>query len=358
VTYNHDSNGNRTSRTTPSSLTNYSYDYESRLESVNSGFITYGYLPNGKRINKTVGGVTTYYLYDGDDIIAEYDAGGTLIASYIHGPGVDEPIQMTRAGSTVYYTADGLGSIRDLTNSSQNIVEQYSYDSFGNLTTPPTTGNPYTFTAREYDTETGLLFYRARYYDPKVGRFLQEDPKGFDGGDVNFYAYVANNPINAVDPSGENAVLLNPELWKIVGALIGAYLLGQEIKDLSLPDSPPEDCDKGAYYRHYTSYSNLRNIVISGELWPSLTGDFGPGVYLTHSWIPPKWVTPQSSDTFIDVWIPDYIRNDPALWKEERFTIENIYLGGRYPIYNDARHPPLFGSFGDQGQPNIPWIEQ
>jgi RHS repeat-associated protein len=141
-------------------------------------------------------------LYDGDDIIAEYDAGGTLIASYIHGPGVDEPIQMTRGGSAVYYTADGLGSIRDLTNSSQNIVEQYSYDSFGNLPAPPTTGNPYTFTGREHDPETGLLFYRARYYDPKVGRFLQEDPKGFDGGDVNFYAYVAGNPINAVDPYG------------------------------------------------------------------------------------------------------------------------------------------------------------
>jgi RHS repeat-associated protein len=141
-------------------------------------------------------------LYDGDDIIAEYDAAGTLIASYIHGPGVDEPIQMTRGGSTYFYTMDGLGSVRDLTNASQTIVEQYSYDSFGNLTAPPTTGNPYTFTAREYDPETGLLFYRARYYDPKVGRFLQQDPKGFDGGDVNFYAYVASNPINAVDPMG------------------------------------------------------------------------------------------------------------------------------------------------------------
>jgi RHS repeat-associated protein len=233
VTYNHDSNGNRTSQTTPSSLTNYSYDFENRLIDVNGGFITYGYLPNGKRISKTVGGVTTYYLYDGDDIIAEYDAAGTLIASYIHGPGVDEPIQMTRAGSTVYYTADGLGSVRDLTNASQAIVEQYSYDAFGNLTAPPTTGNPYTYTAREYDTETGLLFYRARYYDPKVGRFLQQDPKGFDGGDVNFYAYTLNNPINLTDPSGNSPVA-------IPAIVIGLWLLLENADTANAPTSPCE----------------------------------------------------------------------------------------------------------------------
>jgi RHS repeat-associated protein len=153
-------------------------------------------------MSKTVGGVTTYFLYDGEDIIAEYDNAGTLVASYIHGPGIDEPVQMTRGGSTYFYTMDGLGSIRDLTDAAQSIVEQYDYDSFGNLTAPPATGNPYTYTSREYDSETGLLFYRARYYDPAIGRFLTEDPIGFEGGDVNFYAYVAGNPINAVDPSG------------------------------------------------------------------------------------------------------------------------------------------------------------
>jgi RHS repeat-associated protein len=88
---------------------------------------------------------------------------------------------MTRGGSTYFYTMDGLGSVRDLTNAAETIVEQYSYDSFGNLASPPATGNPYTYTSREYDPETGLLFYRARYYDPKVGRFLTEDPIKFGG---------------------------------------------------------------------------------------------------------------------------------------------------------------------------------
>jgi RHS repeat-associated protein len=109
---------------------------------------------------------------------------------------------MTRGGNTYFYTMDGLGSVRNLTNSTQDIVEQYDYDSFGNLTAPPTTGNPYTYTSREYDPETGLLFYRARYYDPATGRFLTADPIGFDSGDVNFYAYVLNNPDNSIDPFG------------------------------------------------------------------------------------------------------------------------------------------------------------
>ena len=228
VTYNHDNNGNRTARTTTSSLTEYSYDFENRLETVDGGFITYEYSPNGKRLAKTVGGVKTHYLYDGDDIIGEYDAAGTLIASYIHGPGIDEPIEMTRGGSTVYYTMDGLGSVRNLTTSTQTVVEQYDYDSFGNLTNPPTTGNPYTYTSREYDPETGLLFYRARYYDPKVGRFLQQDPKGFDGGDVNFYAYVAGNPINAVDPMGEEITL--DEVLDMMDA-VGYHLEANPVPD-------------------------------------------------------------------------------------------------------------------------------
>jgi RHS repeat-associated protein len=117
---------------------------------------------------------------------------------------------MTRGGQTYFYTMDGLGSVRDLTSAAETIVEQYQYDSFGNLTAPPTTGNPYTYTSREYDSETGFYFYRARYYDPKVGRFISEDPIGFEGGDVNFYAYVKNDPINYTDPSGLHIVCRPP----------------------------------------------------------------------------------------------------------------------------------------------------
>jgi RHS repeat-associated protein len=203
VSFTYDNSGNTTAKQDGAALTAYTYDYENRLETADPGVpVSYGYDPFGKRLAKTVGGVTTYYLYDEEDVIAEYDAAGAVVATYIHGPGIDEPISMTRGGNTYFYTMDGLGSVRDLTDAAQSIVEQYDYDSFGNLTIPPTTGNPYTYTSREYDPETGLLFYRARYYDPKVGRFLTADPIGFEGGDINFYAYVANNPVNRTDPLG------------------------------------------------------------------------------------------------------------------------------------------------------------
>jgi RHS repeat-associated protein len=131
---------------------------------------------------------------------------------------------MTRGGATYYYTFDGLGSVRNLTSQTQTLVEQYDYDSFGNLTAPPTTGNPYTYTSREYDPETGLLFYRARYYDPKDGRFITEDPIGFEGG-INFYSYVQGNPINARDPSGTKKKKSIPETkywWEDCNAAIYA----------------------------------------------------------------------------------------------------------------------------------------
>jgi len=104
---------------------------------------------------------------------------------------------------TSYYEADGLGSVTSLTSSSSALATTYTYDSFGELTN--STGslqNPFRYTAREFDTETNLYYYRARYYDASVGRFVSEDPIRFDGG-PDFYVYVAENPINYIDPSGE-----------------------------------------------------------------------------------------------------------------------------------------------------------
>jgi RHS repeat-associated protein len=204
VTYTYDNNGNTLTKTDASGTTTYGYDFENRLisASIPGGIVaTYAYDPFGRRISKTVDGVVTQYLYDGMNLIKEYDGSGALLATYVHGPGIDEPISMTRGGQTYYYHADGLGSVTGLTDSTQTLVQNYNYDGFGNLNQAPTIQNPYTYTGREWDPETGLYYYRARYYDPKVGRFLQQDPAGFIGG-INLYAYVGNNPINATDPEG------------------------------------------------------------------------------------------------------------------------------------------------------------
>lgn len=109
---------------------------------------------------------------------------------------------MLRSSATHYYSADGLGSVTSLTNGSGAGAASYTYDTFGNLAASSgSLVNPFRYTAREWDAETGLYFYRARYYDPGTGRFLAEDLLRFSGG-VNLYLYVRNSPTGLVDPSG------------------------------------------------------------------------------------------------------------------------------------------------------------
>ena len=127
-----------------------------------------------------------------------------LQARYTHGPGIDEPIAVTKAGSTFFYHQDGLGTVTELTDSTGAVAKSYAYDAYGNLVDQTgTVDQPYTYTGGELDSETGLYYYRARAYDPIIARFFQVDPLGFDSGDVNLYTYVKNNPSNFIDPFGE-----------------------------------------------------------------------------------------------------------------------------------------------------------
>ena len=148
-------------------------------------------------------GQTKRCIYDGEDILLEYDGSNALQARYTHGPGIDEPIAVTKAGSTFFYHQDGLGSVTDLTDSTGVTTKSYAYDAYGNIVDQTgTVDQPYTYTGREFDSETGLYYYRARYYDSMTGRFLQNDPTRFLGGDNNFYSYARGNPINLTDPFG------------------------------------------------------------------------------------------------------------------------------------------------------------
>ena len=91
-----------------------------------------------------------------------------------------------RSGATSYYQADGVGSITALSNAAGTLSQTYTYDSFGKLTAfSGSLTNPFRYTARDFDSETNLYYYRARYYDSGVGRFISEDPLGFGQG-VNF----------------------------------------------------------------------------------------------------------------------------------------------------------------------------
>lgn len=206
ASFTYDSNGNPLTKMTSAGTTSYTWDFDNRLVSVtlpnNGGSVSFKYDPQGRRIQKSSASGTTNYVYDGVNLLEEVDSSGNVLARYTQGLGTDEPAAMVRAGTTNFYEADGLGSVTSLSNSSGAITATYTYDSFGNLTgSSGSITNPLRYTAREFDTETGLSYYRARYYEPTTGRLLNEDPIRFTGG-INFYAYVHNSPLDLNDPSG------------------------------------------------------------------------------------------------------------------------------------------------------------
>ena len=110
-------------------------------------------------------------------------------------------IDVTDSNTIYYYHFDGLGSVAALSNVNGDIVERYSYDIFGEPNRTSDVNNPYMFTGRRYDTEVSFYYYRARFYKPDIGRFLQTDPLGYVNG-MNLYTYVGNNPLNWIDPWG------------------------------------------------------------------------------------------------------------------------------------------------------------
>ena len=147
-------------------------------------------------------GIPANYLYDGFTLVQETDGIGNIQGRYTQGLLIDEPLAEFRANANHFYEQDGLGSTTSLSSSAGALSNTYTYDSFGKVTASTgTLGNPLQYTGREFDPETGLLFYRARYFDPVEGRFITEDPVGFSGGN-DFYSYVNNSPLNLIDPSG------------------------------------------------------------------------------------------------------------------------------------------------------------
>jgi RHS repeat-associated protein len=190
-----------------SGTTTYAWDFDNRLTSVtlpgSGGTVSFKYDPFGRRIYKSPSAATSIYAYDGDNLMEETNSSGTATVRYSQGLNIDEPLAMLQSGTTSFYQADGLGSLTSLSNTSGALANTYTYDSFGNLIA--STGsitNRFRYTGREFDSETNLYYYRARYYDPQAGRFLSEDRIRSVSGTLNFYGYVENSPINLIDSGG------------------------------------------------------------------------------------------------------------------------------------------------------------
>jgi RHS repeat-associated protein len=167
----------------------------------------------GRRISAQTGTNLTYFVYDGLHIVAEVSTNGSLVRSYTYGPGIDNILAMTAYSSTTstyYYLKDHLGSVVALTDTNGVIVESYRYDAWGRVSvfdaggrplTESAVGNRFLFQGREYSWNTGLYYFRARWYDPITGRWLSNDPIDVLGG-LNQYVFVGNNPVNYLDPFG------------------------------------------------------------------------------------------------------------------------------------------------------------
>jgi RHS repeat-associated protein len=213
----YDLNGNTTQKGTQ----HFTYNYRNQI--INAQDQTteanYKYDALGRRVLKavTVGSTTktTNYYYSGNHVIEERDGSDNVLNQYIYGNGIDEIIRMdSYSGATAtpyYFHTNGIGSVTAITDANGDIVERVSYDTYGMPTftdaageviSKSTIGNTLLFHGRRYDAETNLYYFRVRYYDLIMGRFLQTDPMGYKDS-MNLYAAFNMNGVNFTDPMGK-----------------------------------------------------------------------------------------------------------------------------------------------------------
>ncbi|MFC1851214.1 RHS repeat-associated core domain-containing protein [candidate division CSSED10-310 bacterium] len=211
VGYSYDLNGNLTSDGTNTFI----YDATNKLMSVTTATqsVSFEYNALGQRASKTVDGTTTSYVYDGSNLIAEYNQSGSMIRRYIYGSTVDCPLLMKTAGGDYYFFQNRHGSVIALSDVLGERTETFSYSPYGKPNQSSTLGNPYLFNGKIYDAETGLYYFRARYYTPEIGRFLSADPIGPAGGSFNLYVYCNNDPVNTIDPTGMDMENYSTGFW-------------------------------------------------------------------------------------------------------------------------------------------------
>jgi RHS repeat-associated protein len=144
-------------------------------------------------------------------------------------------------GAVLWGLGDNQGSIRLVTDKDGNVVNEITYDAFGQVTAETNAGIEFRFgyTGREFDSETGNYYYRSRYYDSTVGRFISEDSIGFDGGDANLYRYVANSPTNYIDPFGYYRIGFVPSSRRLLQKEKVPTVLSQPFFNPYRPNSIP-----------------------------------------------------------------------------------------------------------------------
>ena len=211
-TYAYDANGSRQSRTARvgGARTEYRYDSENRLIRVtlpSSDNVHFAYDPLGRlveKIDESPLGEIRRYLYDGDEVLAEFDAAGSMVRRYVTTDGVDMLLGVISGGDHYIAGTDSLGTVIGFIHAGGGAAGSYQYQAFGAIANEDGgIENERTFAGREYERSTDLYHFRARFYDPNTGQFLQRDPLVYKAATMP-YAYAGNNPTNYRDPYGLN----------------------------------------------------------------------------------------------------------------------------------------------------------
>jgi len=207
----------------------FSYDAENHLIAMGST-VALEYDGDGKRVAKAVNGVTAQYLVDdlnptGYPQVVDELTNGVVSRTYTYGlQRISQDQVVSNTWTPSFYVYDGGGNVRALTNTSGATTDQYEYDAFGNQFTisgGSNTPNEMLYRGEMYDSDLGLYYLRARYYNPTTGRFMSRDPEDgnrLDPQSFHKYLYAGGDPVNSIDPSGRASILETGSLDSLIGS--------------------------------------------------------------------------------------------------------------------------------------------
>jgi len=340
--YIYDLNGNLTQKTERATglMTRFTFDSENQLIGIalpDGTTASYRYDGMGRRIEKNINGAISQQVYEGLDVLAEY-VGGVLTSQFTYGPGIDEVLSVRQGTLTAIFQSDVQGSVKRVVRSDGVELASYVFDSFGRIIS--TTGSiptRYAFQGREFDSESGLYYFRARYYDPKSGRFLTQEPNPLVR-QLNLYTFVQNDPVNLIDPLGLDWL----ENLSNFSAGLGDNLtfgLTSKVRDWMGTNDVVDRCSGFYKAGEWTGVGLTLATGIAGGI--KLAGAKGIGREFSH-WIPTRFGGPRS------IWNGNYVSaarhyfhdpfRFPVGWRElgpkwnpliqQLDRIPNVYKGG------------------------------
>jgi RHS repeat-associated protein len=204
--YTYDAEGRLTERRDRGTggITRYTWADAGVLNSItaaNGATSTYRYDALGRRLESNENGTVRRFVYSGWNLRNELDGTNALRATYVTGVDLNTVFEIVRDGVSSYPLFDGLKSVVALTDTTGTVFARARYSGFGVVSATGPIDQGVTFTGHQYDAATGLVYARARYYDPTIGRFLSQDPEPA----INPYEYASNDPVDRLDPTGRAA---------------------------------------------------------------------------------------------------------------------------------------------------------